>query len=116
MRLDERRMCARRGCGRLFIPRSSRQKYCNLHKYRKKVGPKHNARYGSAHRRLRKVWWARMNAGEVVNCGRCRERILPGQDWDLGHVPGGAPQDYAGPEHARCNRATNDGRQVSRIW
>jgi hypothetical protein len=103
MRLDERRTCAKRGCSRQFTPRSLRHKYCGVHKYRKKVGLKHNARYGQAHRRLRAQWATRVAAG-VVDCARCGERIEPGAAWDLGHVDGGLA--YSGPEHAECNRAT----------
>jgi hypothetical protein len=124
MRLDDRRTCAKRGCSRQFTPRSLRHKYCNVHKYRKKVGAKHNTRYGAAHRRVRKIWWQRMQAGEEVNCSRCGQRILPGQSWDLGHLDGSL--GYSGPEHAECNRATaahrvgRDGRRgswrSSRIW
>ena len=78
MRLHERRTCAKRGCSREFIPRSSRHKYCLLHKSRKPTGRDHDVRYGPAHRRLRSEWAARMRAGVRVECARCGDRILPG--------------------------------------
>jgi hypothetical protein len=115
MGLYERRQCARRGCRREFIPRSRRQKYCNVHKWRKPRDPLHSVKYGPAHRRLRAHWTARVVAG-VVRCARCGEPIGPCEAWDLGHADEGGLRAYSGPEHARCNRATNDGRSVSRIW
>lgn len=59
--------------------------------------------YDAAHRRLRRSWQRRMNAGEQVSCLRCGLPILPGQPWDLGHND--ARDAWTGPEHAHCNRA-----------
>jgi hypothetical protein len=115
MGVYERRTCAKRGCSREFIPKSVRQKYCKVHKWRRPKDPAHSMKYGAAHRRLRAQWAARMLAGVPVSCARCRARILPGQSWDLGHVDGGGPRDYSGPEHSRCNRQTASGG-VGRIW
>lgn len=66
-------------------------------------------RYGAAHRRLRAAWAPIVKRGEAV-CVRigdtgCGRPIRPGQRWDLGHMPGGAPDEYAGPQHMACNRA-----------
>ena len=61
--------------------------------------------YGTEHRRLRKAWAARVDAGEVT-CARCGRWIAPGSAWDLDHDD----QDrsvYLGPSHAKCNRATS---------
>jgi hypothetical protein len=55
---------------------------------------------GAAHQRERADWQRRMDAGEVVECRRCKLRILPGEPWDLGHP---APKH---PEHRGHNRAT----------
>ena len=66
----------------------------------------HDVRYGPAHRRLRAQLASRVRAGLAV-CARCGEPIDPREPWDLGHAPGGGPRAYSGPEHARCNRATN---------
>ena len=73
---------------------------------------RYGRRYGPAHRRLRALWASRVAAG-VVECARCGEMILAGDAWDLGHVDG--TLSYAGPEHARCNRAAA-GRWSGRIW
>lgn len=62
-------------------------------------------RYGRPHRRVRQPWEPLVAAGQV-QCARCHRPILPGEPWDLGHVDGGDPKAYVGPEHARCNRAT----------
>jgi hypothetical protein len=57
-----------------------------------------------------------------VICRRCDKPIDPRDRWDLDHVDGGGPMDYYGPSHARCNRATNRGREfppwdrTTRIW
>jgi|SRR5829696_5832504 len=61
-------------------------------------------RYGQVHKTVRKRWRLRVEAGGVA-CVRCGEPIKPGTPWDLGHVDGGRPGEYAGPEHRRCNRA-----------
>jgi len=49
--LTARRRCAKVGCSREFIPRSSTHKYCLLHRSRKPRGRDHDVRYGPAHRR-----------------------------------------------------------------
>lgn len=60
--------------------------------------------YGTQHRRLRERWRPAVEAGGVA-CTRCGGRILPGTEWDLGHLDGDRSR-YAGPEHARqCNRS-----------
>lgn len=56
--------------------------------------------YGSRHRRHRQEAAPAVDAGRAV-CWRCGERILPGEDWHLGHDDSGREK---GPEHARrCN-------------
>ena len=60
--------------------------------------------YGTKHRKLRKQWAPRVERGEVI-CVRCGKLIQVGQAWDLGHDDFDRTR-YAGPEHARCNRAT----------
>lgn len=58
----------------------------------------HKAKYGPEHRRDRRWWKPRVDAGRVT-CRRCGQRIVPGQPWDLGHpLP-------SHPEHADCNRS-----------
>jgi|DewCreStandDraft_4_1066084.scaffolds.fasta_scaffold36337_4 hypothetical protein len=69
--------------------------------------------YGYLHRQLRRAWAAQVALGGIL-CARCGERIDPGEPWDLGHRDG-SRVEYAGPEHARCNRATNR-KRYSREW
>jgi hypothetical protein len=58
-------------------------------------------RYGVEHERLR----AELLPDAVGSiCPRCGEPIEAGQAVDLGHVDGGAPDEYQGLEHAACNR------------
>jgi hypothetical protein len=75
-------------------------------------GTAHERGYDAEHRREREQWRPLVESGEVA-CRRCAERILPGEDWDLGHdVDRSAPR---APEHAaRCNRAAG-GRRGARM-
>jgi hypothetical protein len=61
--------------------------------------------YGAEHQALRKQWAPLVDAGQVT-CWRCGNLIHPGQAWDLGHDDHDRGA-YRGPEHQRCNRATN---------
>ena len=60
--------------------------------------------YGRRHQQLRGYWAARIAAGGVW-CARCKQEIVPGAAWDLGHDDRDRTK-YVGPEHASCNRAT----------
>jgi hypothetical protein len=75
-------------------------------------------RYGGTHKRLRRVWASRIELGGI-RCARCGDLIEPGEPWDLGHDDLD-PSTYTGPEHERCNRATNGRRsgprRHSRSW
>jgi hypothetical protein len=63
------------------------------------------ARYGEAHRKVRKRWAPKVRAGKV-RCARCGEPILPTEKWDLDHDDDDpSERRYLGPSHRRCNRA-----------
>jgi hypothetical protein len=123
VRMRDYRRCAEPGCDRMFMPKSSRNRYCLQHRKTKPVDPSHYRKYGPTHRRLRAQWATRVASG-TVECARCGELIAQSAAWDLGHVDGALA--YSGPEHAECNRATathrvgRDGRRgssrSSRIW
>ena len=68
--------------------------------------------YGKPHQRIRARLTPLVLAGGV-KCVRCGELIDPHEPWDLGHVDHD-PSRYAGPEHARCNRATTG--RLPRSW
>jgi hypothetical protein len=70
-------------------------------------------RYGRPHRRIRAKYAAQVPAGLAI-CWRCGNPIDPKEAWDLGHLDGGGPRQYAGPEHRRCNRSTASRRNVKR--
>lgn len=63
--------------------------------------------------------WAPDVARGIVFCARCGERIAAGDPWDLGHSDLDR-RFYAGPEHRKCNRATNardrKGQSRPRRW
>lgn len=61
-------------------------------------------RRGAADQRARRALEPSVAAGLAV-CRRCKLPILPGQEWDAGHVEdlgrGGHPAGRVEPEHAR---------------
>jgi len=61
-------------------------------------------RYGRPHRRVRARWAPQVEAG-LVSCSPCLLPIRAGEPWDLDHVEGTRDQ-YYGPSHSACNRAT----------
>lgn len=67
--------------------------------------------YGAAHQLLRKRW-APVVARGGVRCARCHRLIPPDAPWDLGHDDQDRSR-YSGPEHSRCNRAT-EARKAAR--
>jgi len=68
----------------------------------------HNARYGEAHRRVRRRVARDVQAGVAV-CVRCGGPLAAGSDWHLDHRDDG--DGYLGPAHAGCNvRAANERR------
>jgi len=89
------RVCSTPGC-----PNLVREGHCPEH-----ARPNAYRRgYDGKHRRTRKAWAERVEAG-VVRCWRCRELIRPDEQWDLGHDDVDR-SITRGPEHAaRCNRS-----------
>ena len=71
-------------------------------------------RYQRAHQDERRRWAPEVEAG-LVACARCAGPIEPGAPWDLGHVDGGGPTDWAGPEHRACNRAVWRNRERAQL-
>lgn len=61
--------------------------------------------YGNSHQKIRAHYKPIVAAGKAV-CWRCAHPIHPSEPWDLGHDDHDRTQ-YRGPEHRRCNRATN---------
>jgi len=61
--------------------------------------------YGGLHQKLRAQAKVLVDAGAAV-CWRCGLGINPGEPFDLGHDDHDRTA-YRGPEHRRCNRATN---------
>ena len=73
--------------------------------------------YGSAHKRLRRAWDLKVQAGGV-RCARCHCPIVPGTPWDLGHDDHDRTK-YNGAEHRRCNRGAPRRKRklrTSRDW
>ncbi len=77
-------------------------------KTRKKL---RDRKYLGGHQTLRRRLEPEVAAGLWV-CAKCGGPFLPGEKWDLGHDEHGG---YRGPEHVRCNRATNV-CDTSRQW
>jgi hypothetical protein len=98
------RECDRPGCVVIYQPKTWHQRYCSK-RCRLIVRRSVPTKYGVRHRQLRARWNRRVQRGEVL-CAKCGLLIEPGTTWDLGHVPSGGPADYRGPEHSKCNRAT----------
>jgi len=71
--------------------------------------------YGWSHRQERQRWQHHRVATGRVICARCGRPINPREPWDLGHDDHDR-RSYAGPEHRRCNRATNKRKLYSRRW
>jgi hypothetical protein len=83
MELTERQ-CAEPRCERVFIPTSSRNRYCLQHRKTKPRDPMHDVIYGTAHRPLGAQVKSRVLAGLAI-CARCGEPIRPDEPWDLDH-------------------------------
>lgn len=60
--------------------------------------------YGAQHKKLREHTKQEVDAGNA-HCWRCGKKISPNEPWDLGHDDDDRTK-YMGPEHTKCNRAT----------
>lgn len=68
-------------------------------------------KYDPFHRKRRERWEPTVAAG-LATCGRCGLRILPGQDWDLGHNDFD-PTIYNGPEHRYSRDCPKGGNRAT---
>ena len=103
-------------CGLPFVPRVANQRFCSVSHQLAGRRPEERVLYhNSEHRRTRRMWEPIVAEGGVVCRGPngCGRLILPGEAWDLGHVPGGRV-----PQHASCNRKTGGTRRGDggRVW
>jgi hypothetical protein len=92
-------------CGRLFLPKVSHQRFCTYgHQLAGRQPEERRLYHNAAHRRARQILAGVVAAGEAVCLGPngCQQPILPGERWDVGHLPDGSRI----PQHARCNRRT----------
>ena len=67
--------------------------------------------YGTAHRRLRAQYAARIARGETFACAKCGQPVTRATTWHLGHTDDRAT--WTGPEHELCNLA-DAGRRTPR--
>lgn len=101
-------------CGNTFQPKGG-QKYCTpACRPRKFDTPRDRPSsaergYGPEHRKRRKRWAKRVEAGGV-RCWRCDHPINPDDQWDLGHDDRDRTI-WRGPECIPCNRGTAANRR-----
>ena len=102
------RRCPGERCPRIL---TQGERYCPQHaaEYEQRRGTRTQRGYGDEHQRLRRTWQSRLDAGEIVHCARCGERINPSA-WDLGHDD---QRRHRGPECIGCNRSAG-GRNGAR--
>lgn len=97
------KVCPR--CTRTFLPTRTTQVYCTPlcrdGRTNKRDEKAHAAKYGTKHRRLRKIIQKKMDAGQQFHCVRCNQPIIRGQAWHLDHQDDGI--NYRGPAHQKCN-------------
>lgn len=102
-----------RSCREEFSSRISSQVYCSP-KCRPSTGGIHAANstdrgYGSAHKRARLEWQAKVEAG--VDCCLCGQPINPSESWHLDHTEDRT--GYRGAAHPKCN--LRDGQRGSAL-
>jgi hypothetical protein len=103
-------------CGGSFVPRVANQRFCCIaHQVAARRPEERRLYHNRVHRGLRRRWAPLVAGGGVVCTGPngCGELIVPGEAWDLGHLPDGNQV----PQHARCNRKTAGRRtEAARVW
>lgn len=93
--------CSKAGCPNL--------KPCPTHmrQAERARGTRQQRGYDWRHDQLRNSWKPHVEAGTIdcqnPVCLMPIRRILPGQEWQLGHTPDRTK--WRGPEHARCNQS-----------
>lgn len=98
------RVCSRPGC-----PELTEGRRCPTHEAEaeRRRGTRQQRGYTAEHDRLRANWKPKVERCEVDCharvCLMLIRRILPGQEWDLGHTD--ERTAWTGPEHATCNRS-----------
>lgn len=102
-----KRVCAQPGCPTL-IPQG--RSYCTPHTHARDYarGTAEQRGYNAEYRRQRTLARQQVDQGGVT-CWRCRQPINPGEPFDLGHDDNNR-DIIRGPEHPKCNRATNTRR------
>lgn len=97
------RVCAEPGC-----PELGEGRRCDAHASQREVarGRRQARGYDATYDQARRRWKPRVDAGQVdchaPTCLAPIRRILPGEDWDLGHDDA---RHIRGPEHQLCNRS-----------
>lgn len=93
--LDCRRPTVSHPSGRCVVDRAVRQASIDGQPARRA----RKARLYTPEHRAERAVLAPIVAAGIVVCRRCGQKIMPGDEWDLGH---GGP--ISQPEHAACNR------------
>lgn len=97
------RVCSQPGC-----PALGPNRRCDEHarQAEQRRGSRQARGYDAQHDSLRRRWKPKVERCEVdchaPTCVMPMRRILPGQEWDLGHTEDRTT--WRGPEHMQCNR------------
>jgi hypothetical protein len=102
-------------CGRYFYARTGSHRFCTpvCREAARSRMPGRRAKYGWQHQQTRRRVADAVATG-FAPCSRCGELIDPTGPWDLDHSDDG--HGYAGPAHARCNRAAGAAKSQRRAY